>query len=160
MYHSAVGSLLYLSTRTWPHIAFAVSTVARFCEKLTKQHWIAVKRILRYLNDSQSLGLLYSKDKEYKCISYSDADWAGDLEDRQSTSGYNFMICGAAISWKSKGQTHVALSTAEAEYVALASVIQGAIWIQRLLSNLKETSNNSTIIYEDNQSAICLAKNP
>ena len=111
IYQSAVGSLLYLSTRTWPDIMFAVRTVARFCEKLTKQHWIAVKRILRYLNGSQSLGLLYSKDKEYKCIGYSEADWAGDLEDRKSTLEYVLMICGGAISWKSKKQTCVALAT-------------------------------------------------
>ena len=155
--HCISLNLLYLVTRTRPQIVFAVCTEAIFCERPTKQHWVAIKLILRYLNGSQSLGILYSKGKVYEYIGYSDADWTEDLKDRESASGYVLMTCGAAISWKSKYQTCVALSTAEGEEVAVASAIQEAIWIQRLLFNWKETSNESTIIYEDKQSAICLA---
>ncbi len=159
-YQSAVGSLLYLSTRTRPDIAYSVSSAARFSAKPTKEHWTAVKRIFRYLNGTVNLGLVYSKDKEQECQGYSDADWAGDLGDRKSTSGYIFKLSGGAISWRSKKQSCVALSTAEAEYIALASAAQESVWLQELLTSLKETKIKPTTIYEDNQSAICLAKNP
>ena len=102
LYQSAVGSLLYLSIGTRPDITYAVSNVAKFCAQPTKQHWIAVKRIMRYLKGTVKLGLLYSKDGSRKCIGYSDADWAGDIDDRRSTSGYLFQVSGAAVSWRSK----------------------------------------------------------
>ena len=160
IYQSADGSLLYLSTRTRPDISYAVSSVARFTSKPTKQHWMAVKRIFRYLNGTISLGLLYSKDKGKECTGYSDADWAGDLNDRKSTSGFVFKLSGAAISWRSKKQSCVALSTAEAEYIALASAAQESVWLQELLSSIKEPRAKPPTISEDNKSAICLAKNP
>ena len=93
-------------------------------------------------------------------IGYSDADWAGDVNDRKSTSGYLFMMSGAAVSWKSRKQTCVALSTAEAEYVALAGAIQEATWMRQLLDDLHNGQVEPTVILEDNQSAICIAQNP
>ena len=120
----------------------------------------AVKRILRYLKGTPNHGLLYSKEGSKDCVGYSDADWAGDVEDRKSTSGYLFQISGAAVSWRSKKQTCVALSTAEAEYMALASAAQEAIWMRQLTSDLKSESTEATVIFEDNQSAICMAQNP
>lgn len=160
LYQSIVGSLLYLSTMTRPDIAYAVSNVARFTSKPTKQHLTAVKRILRYLKGTIKLGLLYSKQESKDCIGYSDADWAGDVNDRKSTSGYLFKLSGAAVSWRSKKQTSVALSTAEAEYIALASTAQEAVWLRQLLTDLNNESIQSITIMEDNQSAISLAKNP
>ncbi len=91
---------------------------------------------------------------------YSDADWAGDVSDRKSTSGYLFMMSGATVSWRSRKQTCVALSTAEAEYVALASASQEATWLRRLFEDLHEKQAEPTVIHEDNQSAICIAQNP
>ena len=117
LYQSAVGSLLYLSIGTRPDITYAVSSVAKFCADPSKQHLTAVKRILRYLKGTAHLGLLYSKDDCNDCVGYSDADWAGDIDDRKSTSGYLFQIGGTAVSWRSKKQVCVALSTAEAEYM-------------------------------------------
>ena len=103
LYQSAVGSLLYLATRTRPDIAFGINNVARFCYKPTKQHWMAVKRIFRYLRGTTHLGLLYSKGDEMAAlIGYSDADWGGDCNDYKSTSGYLFQIGGTAVTWKSK----------------------------------------------------------
>ena len=102
MYQSAVGSLLYLSRRTHPDIAFAVSNVAKFSSKPTKTHWTAVKQILRYLKGTTSYGLLYNTSNLKKCEGYSDADWGGDTNDFKSTSGYIFMFGGTAVSWRSK----------------------------------------------------------
>ena len=161
MYQAVVGSLLYLSTKTRPDIAFAVTSAARFCASPTKEHWTAVKRILCYLNGSRQLGLLYRANTLNEEITgFSDADWAGDVGDRKSTSGYVFLLGDAAVSWKSAKQTTVALSTAEAEYVALSTASQEAIWLQRLMNDLSKKFIQETVIYEDNQSTICLAKNP
>jgi hypothetical protein len=159
LYQAVVGSLLYLSTKTRPDIAYAVSCVARFCAKPSKEHWTGVKRILRYLKGTNKFGLIYREDTPVAITGYSDADWAGDVGDRKSTSGYMFLLGGAAISWKSSKQTCVALSTTEAEYVALAAAAQEAIWLQQLMGDLLNESIRETTILEDNQSAICLAKN-
>ena len=95
------------------------------------------------------------------CVGYSDADWGGDLDDRKSTSGYVFQISGGAVSWSSKKQTCVALSTAEAEYVALASATQEAMWMRRLSAELSgKPPVGATMIFEDNQYAISMTKNP
>ena len=158
MYQAVIGNLLYLSTKTRPDIAYAVSCVGRFCANPTKEHWTAVKRILQYLKGTSNLGLLYREDTSAEVIGYSEADWAGDVGDRKSTSGYIFLLRGAAISWKSSKQTCVALSTTEAEYVALSAAAQEAMWLQLLTSDLLNKSIRETTILEDNQSAICLAK--
>ena len=111
-YQSAVGKLLYLSTRTRPDIAFAVYNVAKYTANPTEDHWKAVKHILRYLAGTVNYGLLYSKDSP---IGYSDADWARKLDDHKSKSGYVFKVGGDSVSWKCCKQARVALSTAEAE---------------------------------------------
>ena len=159
-YQSAVGSLLYLSTWTRPDITYAVSNVAKFCSKPTKEHWIAVKRILSYLKGTTELCLWYVRGQASDSLGFSDAGWAGDRTDRRSTSGYVFQIGEAAISWRSKQQSYVALCTAEAEYIALASASQEAIWLQRLLNDMHCEKNNPMVIKEDNQSAISITKNP
>ena len=160
LYQSAVGSLLYLSVGTRPDITYAVSNVAKFCAKPSKQHWTAVKRIMRYLQGTINFGLLFNRCGSKKFVGFSDADWAGDLDDRKSTSGYLFQIGGGAVTWRSKKQTCVALSTAEAEYMALASAVQEAIWMRQLTDELGNGPTEATTIFEDNQSAICMAKNP
>ena len=91
-----------------------------------------------------------------KCLN---ADWAGDANDRKSTSGYLFMVSGAPVSWKSKKQTCVALSTAEAEYIALAAATQEVTWLRQLLTDLHNEQTEPTVIHEDNQAAICIAQN-
>lgn len=129
-YQSAVGSLMYLGMNTRPDIAYAVNNLARFNSNPQKEHWTAMKRVLRYLKGTINHGILYKKDGSDKCIGYSDADWAGDLSDRKSTSGYIFMLSGGAISWSSKKQKCVALSTAETEYIALSGAAQECIWLR------------------------------
>ena len=115
---------------------------------------------MRYLKGTVNVGLLYNAKDQTDLVGYSDADWAGDINDRKSTSGYIFQICGGAVSWRSKKQSCVALSTAEAEYMALASATQEAIWMKQLIMDLcAEILKKPVLIYEDNKSAICITKN-
>ena len=158
-YQSVVGSLLYLSMRTRPDIAFAVSRAARFCSKPTSQHLTAVKRVLRYLRGSTHHGLLFKRNGSKAIIGYSDADWGGNITDSKSTTGYLFQIGGTTITWQSKKQSCVALSTAEAEYVALAGATQEAVWLRQLNQELTGKAE-AVMIHEDNQSTIAIAKNP
>ena len=117
-----------------------------------------MKRIMRYLRGTVNLGLAFTPQLSGEV---SDADWGGDVNDRKSTSGYLFQVCGAAISWRSKKQTCIALSTAEVEYMALASATQEAIWLGQLTSELGiGTPAKATTFFEDNQSAIGMTKNP
>ena len=160
LYQSAVGSLLYLSNWTRPDITYAVNTVAKFSSRPTEEHWTGVKRIMRYLRGTSDYGIMYTKDHESVLTGHCDADWAGDVSDRKSTSGYVFSLAGAPVSWRSKKQTCVALSTAEAEYMSLASSTQEAIWLHELMNQLDEPSTEAMVIYSDSQSAIAMAKNP
>ena len=127
-----------------------------------QEHLTVVKRILRNLKGTATYGLMFaaSVDTGGGLIGYSDADWAGDVNDRKSTSGYLFMMNGAAVSWRSQKQTCVALSTAEAEYIALAAAAQEATWMRKLMKDFHESQAEPVTIYEDNQSAICIARNP
>ena len=149
------------STPVTPGIKL-IKNVARFCSKPTMEHWVDVKRIFRYLRGTVSYGLQYTKDGDNAAIltGYSDADWAGDINDRKSTSGYLFVISGAVVSWKSRKQTCVALSTAEAEYVALAGATQEAALMRQLMNDLCHEQVGSTVIYEDNQAAIAISQQP
>ena len=114
---------------------------------------------MRYLKGTFNLGLLYSKVGSSKCIGYSDSDW-GDLDDRKSTSGYLFMISRGPVSWRSKKQSCVALSTAEAEYTAIASAGQEAVWMRQLTAKLCGSPMEKLTIFEDDQSAIQMTNNP
>ena len=101
--------------------------------------------------------MVYKRNGSTECTGYADAGWVGDI--LKSTSGSLFLLGGAAITWKSNKQTCIALSTAEAEYVALSAAAQEAVWLQQLTSDLLNRSIQEKIIFEDNQSAICVAKN-
>ncbi len=134
LYQSAIGSLMYLSVGTRPDITYAVSSLSRYSANPTKEHWSAVKRVMRYVKGTTKLGIYYSNENSNELIGYSDADWGGDINDRKSTSGYIFKLNGGAVSWRSKKQSGVALSTAEAEYVALSAAAQEAMWLKQLMS--------------------------
>ena len=128
-YQSIVGSLLYAAITTRPDIAQAVGVVSKFCANPTQSHLTAAKRILRYLKGTVYLGLSYKKCADGNLIGYSDADWADDVDDRHSTSGNVFLLAKGAVSWLSKKQATVALTTTEAEYVALSAATKEAIWL-------------------------------
>ena len=159
-YQSAIGSLMYLAVSTRPDIAYAVNSLAKFNSKPSEEHWTALKRVFRYLKGTLKCGILYQKDDSETITGYSDADWAGDTTDRKSISGYVFMQNGGAISWSSRKQKTVALSTAEAEYLALSNASQECMWLRQLQRELNYSTSTPTIIYEDNQATIAMAKNP
>ena len=124
------------------------------------KQWIGVKRVLKYLKGTLMYGLkFYAHEEEPELFGYSDADWAGDVDTRRSTSGYVFQIGSSTISWSSKKQATVAKSSTEAEYVALSSATQEAVWLRSLMGDLGRQLDAPTIIYEDNQGAVELAKN-
>uniref|UniRef100_A0AAV1TX81 Reverse transcriptase Ty1/copia-type domain-containing protein n=2 Tax=Peronospora matthiolae TaxID=2874970 RepID=A0AAV1TX81_9STRA len=159
----AVGALMHLTTATRPDIAFAVGYVSRFMENPQEEHWVAVKRIFRCLQGTKTHGICYKPSARIDFRRYSDADWAGDLTDRKSTSGYTFMLLGAPVSWGSKKQPSVSLSTTEAEYIALSLAIQEGKWIHGLLCEIVMAANEEgpeLMIHEDNQSCIKMTKNP
>ena len=150
-YQSIVGSLLYAAIATHPDIAQAVGVVSRFCGNPTQNHLTATKRILRYLKATAYLGLSYKKCADGNLIGYSDVDWAGDIDYHPSNSGNVFSPAFWAVSWPSKKQASVALSTTEAEYVAHSTATQEAIWLRRLLADMAEPPEGLTETYEDNQ---------
>ena len=158
-YREAVGSLNYLSTCTRPDIAFAVSEVSRYNQNPGKQHWLAVKRIIKYLIGTKDLKLTFRKSTENNIIGYADADWAGDHDSRKSTSG-NLFFYNGLISWKSTKQSCIALSTVEAEYVSIGEASKEAYWLYKLSKQLELNINLPIIINEDNQGTIKLIKNP
>ena len=168
-YQSIVGSLNYLSQSCRPDISFAVNRLCRYASNPSPSHLQAAKRVLRYLKGTSEVGLTYSggvsgniyKDNMMITVEmWTDADWGGDTSDRKSTTGYVVKVGGNTISWATKKQQTVALSTAEAEYMALSSGIQEQISIEQLMGELigKRMINLPSIVYTDNQSAIVISK--
>ena len=131
-YMSLVGSLIYVAVVTRPDIAFAVSTVSQSMSDPTTSDFIAAKRILRYLKGTIDLGITYSNfnNENNDLLGYSDSDWGGDKETRKSTTGYVFMYANAAISWSSRKQQTVALSSTEAEYMAGCNAVQELLYLR------------------------------
>ncbi|XP_042983398.1 uncharacterized protein LOC122312814, partial [Carya illinoinensis] len=158
IYRGMIGSLLYL-TASRPDIMFSVCLCARFQSSPKESHLIAVKRILRYLSGTINLGLWYPKHTSFDLISYTDADYAGCKIDRKSTSGACHFLGHALVSWFSKKQNSVALSTAEAEYVAAGSCCAQVLYMKQQLEDFKLMYNHIPIKC-DNTSAINLSKNP
>lgn len=164
MYREAVGSLIYLATCTRPDLSFVVSKLSQHFAEPSEEHWSTVKHVFRYLKGTTDRGLCFKKDDAGKLglIVHSDADWASEVTDRRSTTGYCASLSerSSLISWKSRKQPTVALSTCEAEYMALASAIQECMYLQQLLKGIDEYQYGQTKVYDDNQGAIALARNP
>jgi len=138
MFRMLIGSLRYLC-QTRPDISYSVGIVSRFMSNPHKTHFLAAKKILRYINGTIQYGILFPKAQETEKLSmigYSDADWRGDKIDRRSTTGFVFMLQGVLVSWSSKKQSIAALSSCEAEYVAGSSATCQANWFQNVLEEL------------------------
>jgi hypothetical protein len=178
-YMSMVGSLLYAALVSRPDIAFAVQAVARHLQASGPEHEIAVKRVLRYLQGTRDVGVKYgpagaraheahlqqlgidiAAGDKVVLVGYSDSDWGSDVDKRRSTTAYSFMIGGGSVSWASKLQPTVALSSAEAEYMAACAATQEAVYLRRLMEGLGYKQEAATVILEDNQGCIALSENP
>ncbi|MEL7521272.1 MAG: reverse transcriptase domain-containing protein, partial [Cyanobacteria bacterium J06553_1] len=163
-YREAIGSLLFLSTRTRPDIATAVNILAKHSETPHPKHWKGIKRILRYLQGSKNEGIVLKgaknlEDLQLEC--YVDADWGADVEDRSSRTGVICYLSGNPIWWKSRKQHSIAVSTCEAEYMALFEGAKDVIWLRNVLCEFGLCAGETaTTIFTDNQSSITWAKNP
>jgi hypothetical protein len=165
-YQALIGSLMYLMLCTRPDLAYAVSQLSRFSANPSQHHVNAGLRVIRYLKGTTNLGLVIdSSAKREGLKGYADANWARE-EGRRSTGGYVFLLYGTAISWSSKRQATVALSSCEAEYIAESEAAKEAIWLRRLLASLSSTAAGGyqgprkVLILGDNEGALSLAKNP
>lgn len=158
-YRELVGALMYLAVATRPDIAHAVSALSQFNNCFGHIHWTVAKRVLRYLKGSDDLGLIFESRTE-SLKGYVDADWASCSMDRHSYTGFAFILGNGVISWDSKKQRTVALSSAEAEYVGLTEAVKEIIHLRRFLTELGFEKLADTRILNDNMGAQRLAENP
>jgi histone deacetylase 1/2 len=158
-YRSVVGALQYL-TLTRPDIAFAVNKVCQYLHSPTTIHWEAVKRILRYIKQCTRLGLSIHKSRSTLVSAFSDADWAGNIDDRRSTGGFAVFLGSNLVSWSARKQPTVSRSSTESEYKAIANATAEVMWIQVLLYELKVDCPRAAKLWCDNVGAIYLSANP
>src|SRR6266436_917544 len=170
-YLQVIGSVMYAMLGTRPDIAYAVSTLSRFASRPGMSHVRALKHLLRYLKGSADFGITYSCDggslmgceltiDDNDVYGFTDSDYAMDPDTRRSVSGAVFLFAGGPISWRSKLQTSVSQSSTEAEYVASTEAAKEAIWLRRLMNDLKQDISHPTPLFIDNRGAQLLAKNP
>jgi len=164
-YRSAIGALMYLATCTRPDISYAVSMCASYMHNPGRVHWETVKGILAYVNQTADRGLIYGSrdctdDLRDVVYLYTDADHAGDVDNRRSRTGYVSMLNGGAVSWKTRLQERTSISSTEAEYYAASDSFGEARWFRMFLAELKIHQIKPTIILEDNESCMKLAQNP
>jgi hypothetical protein len=168
LYQQLVGSLLFASNSTRPDITCAIGHLARAMQAPTSADMVAAKRVLRYLKGTKDMGLVFQgglqQTQASELLGYVDANWgekgkAGPKTTMRSTSGVVHMLAGGCISWSSKRQASVALSTAEAELMALSAGSQETVWLRTLLQELGQPTKKPTVMMEDNQGCIALAEN-
>ena len=162
-YREIIGSPIYLMTCTRPDLSYAVGKLSQYLSEPHQQHRVATKHILKYLRGTSHYELRYQKSDELGILAYSDADWASDQSDRCSTTGFCFYLNkeSSPISWKSKNQATVVLSTCESEYMALAKITQKSLYLIQLLNGMDPQQRYEPAkILGDNQSVIALSKDP
>ena len=157
-YAQVVGKLLYLANCTRPDIAAATSHLSRFMSKPTQIHWLQAKRVLRYLSGTKDLCITYSGKLSSTPVFWQDASYA-DGEERKSRTGLVSLMCGGAVLWAVRLQPSTALSTVEAEYMALAAAAQECGFLRQLLISLGVVLESPTVMFEDNTGCISLANN-
>lgn len=161
-YREIVGSLIYAMTCTRPDLSWVVSRLSQHLSEPKAENMNTAKHVLRYLKGTIDHKLCFKKSSQpLRLLAYSDSDWASSVEDRRSTTGYCFSLTGDGplVSWKSKKQPTVALSTCEAEYMALAATTQESLYLTQLLNGMDKKIYHC-MIFEDNQGAISLSKDP
>jgi hypothetical protein len=159
LYKQPIGSLMYL-VNTRPDICYAVSILSQFMSQSRQTHWIVAKHVLRYLRGTVGYRLRYAFDVDMILQGYADADWAGSAVDWKSTSSCCFTLGSTMVSWCSRKQSSMALSTAEAEFIVLCVAVREAVWLRKLLADLFGHEMDSTSIHCDNQSCVKLSENP
>lgn len=158
-YKSMVGSLWYAANGCRVDITYATNLTAQFASDFGEAHCLAVKRILRYLRGAASRGITYSVSSVVQIIAYSDSDWANDEDSRRSRTGYIVTVSGGAVSWQTKMQKTVALSSCEAELYALCECVKELLWLIEFLSSMNIKFEKPKL-FVDNEGAIALAENP
>jgi hypothetical protein len=157
-FRAAIGSLLYLSTRTRPDITVAVSILAKHSQDPSPIHWQGVKRVMRYLKGTMNYGLSYSEGHSALTV-YCDADWGTDDDDRRSRTGIVTFVGNNLISWTSRRQTTTSVSSCEAEYAALFEAARETAWLRNLMCEIGECPGNvATTVFHDNQGSIAWAE--
>ena len=156
-YPSLVGSLLHLANCTRPDISHLVGALARHLQCALTSHWTAALNLLKYLSGTLDLALVYGTQSGLQ--GFTDSDYGGDKGTRRSTTGVVFLLHGAAVSWQSKLQPTVSLSTTEAEYQAAGAGAREALWLRKLLPELGVFISGPLVIFGDNEAALCLTKN-
>jgi transposase InsO family protein len=177
-YQACVGSIMYAMLGTRPDIAHTVSRLSQYNSDPRLEHWNALMQLVRYLAATANHSLVYTGQKsktvsphlvtsfdgdktaQPELIGFTDSDWANDLDTRRSMTGYLFRVAGGAISWKSRRQPTVALSTTEAEYMAASEAAREAVYWRMFLTALGFDVSQPTLIMSDNQGSIALSKNP
>ena len=162
-YRAVVGSLVYAMTCTRPDLSWIVTKLSQRLSCPTSGDWALLKQVLRYVKGTTDTKLTFSKAESLKLIGFSDSDFAADENDRRSTTGYYFSLnfAGPAISWKSRKQPTVALSTCEAEFMALCETTQEALYLKQVLQDLNEDVEVEPVqLFGDNQGSLALTKNP
>lgn len=160
-YRELIGCLTYATLTTRPDLCAATNYFSRFQNCFTHEHFTHAKRILRYVQGSCNLKLEYRRNiNSDVLVGYADSDWAGDVNDSKSTSGFVFKLFGNTISWRTHKQAVISQSSTEAEYVAVAEAINETEWIKQLLRELNIQPNEPTMIFEDNQSCIMAGEKP
>lgn len=157
-YREAIGCLNYISTISRPDITFAVNKLARFSNSPKKVHWLAVKRVMRYLKGTLDYKITYANSNEL--VGHCDSDFAGCTTTRRSTTGYIFCLNSGPVAWSSRLQSTPAQSVTEAEYMALADALTECLWLRPFLASLGQLIDKPTALMIDNQSALNLARNP
>lgn len=159
-YKTLIGCLMYLMLCMRRDLSYSISYFSRFQICATDEHWEYLKRVLKYLQKTKTLKLTFDSTLDAGVLEgYVDADWANDTTDRKSTTGFIFKLFGGTVSWVSRKQNCVCLSSTEAEYIALSDCLCECLWLQKLLEDLDIKNFKPTVIYEDNQSCIHLASN-
>ncbi|SGY32216.1 BQ5605_C002g01334 [Microbotryum silenes-dioicae] len=160
LYQSAVGALQYAAHQARPDIVTSVCAAASKVSAPTQADWIAVKRIIRYLQGTVDWGLKFNHGGSTVFELYSDASWGDNMSTGKSIGAFISIMEGAAISWQSKQQSMVATSTTEAEILAASAAAKEAMWLRRLVADLKLEQPKATLIWKDNQAVIAIALNP
>lgn len=157
-----IGSLMYAMMCTRPDLSLSISILSRYQSCASNDLWKSLKRVLRYIKGTVKLNLIYKlSNNSETCVGYVDSDWAGDTIDRKSTAGYCFQLFNNTVSWASRKQPTVAMSSTEAEYMALSLAVSEACWMRNLYNDFELQDDYLCIkIFEDNQAAIRVANNP